>query len=367
MTVDEAVLSVQDAPSWDARVASIRQIPEQFGTAALQEVYAAIARRVYVPSLAPDFAYVHWRDEYELVVLEAAYARASALTNSFSRTDQGTLQRTLEEAPATLRIFRLLLGLTVPEFAAATRALGAIDAGIRAITVVSDSRIKSMEKGGRCSSEAAYACSVVIDRTMRRELFGTSPTSDVRSKIDKPDTVDGWHSVQHFAAHGVPLPVFLHQRLYGGAFRQLLDATSTRRGDVVEDAVEELFGQHGIRHVRTGTHNQEEIARRFQLTVKPAPDFVVCDEGDTLRAILECKAANDGGTARDKAARFRSLRTESTRLGGVPLFAVLSGLGWTRASDAMGPVVRDTDGRTFTLPTLTNLLSVQPFPALRST
>lgn len=90
------------------------------------------------------------------------------------------------------------------------------------------------------------------------------------------------------------------------------------------------------------------------------------DRTDSLRAMLECKGANDGGTARDKASRFRSLRTEANRLGGVPLFAVLGGLGWRRTNDALGPVVRETDGRVFTLATLAEMIGVDPFPSLRS-
>jgi len=136
---------------------------------------------------------------------------------------------------------------------------------------------------------------------------------------------------------------------------------------VIEDAVADLFDQHQVPFVRTGSKNQEEIARRFGLTVKPAPDFVAFDANGQLRAILECKGANDGGTARDKAARFRSLRQEANRLGGIPLFAVLAGLGWTRTADALGPVVRDTDGRAFTIPTLGEMLTVQPFPTLVNT
>ena len=195
--------------------------------------------------------------------------------------------------------------------------------------------------------------------------MGESPSEEVRAKIDKPDTKDGWGTVRRYAAEGVPFAMFLHQRHYGGAFRQLLDATSTARGDILEDAVESLFDEASIPFVRTGSHNQAEIESRFGLTVKPAPDFVVYDSNDTLRAILECKGANDGGTARDKAARFRSLRQESMRLGGVPVVAVLSGLGWTRTTDALGPVVRDTDGRTFTLATLREMLDVEPFPSLK--
>ena len=97
----------------------------------------------------------------------------------------------------------------------------------------------------------------------------------------------------------------------------------------------------------------------------PAPDFVVFDPADdSLKAMLECKGTNNGGTARDKALRFNRLRTESVRLGGIPLIAVLGGIGWARINDALGPVVRDTDGRVFTLSTLSSMLEIAPFPAL---
>lgn len=202
---------------------------------------------------------------------------------------------------------------------------------------------------------------------MTRSLFPVKPPgTTLRLKVEKPDTIKAWDSVRRYAAHGVPLAVLLHQRAYGGAFRQLLDATSTARGDLLEDPVEELFVAHRIPYVRTGAHNQAEIEARFGLTVRPAPDFVVFDNrNDALKTILECKVANDGGTARDKAARFRSLRAEANRLGGVPLFAVLGGLGWRRTADALGPVIRDTDGRTFGTATLSAMIDAEPFPGLR--
>jgi hypothetical protein len=158
----------------------------------------------------------------------------------------------------------------------------------------------------------------------------------------------------------------LHQRHYGGAFRQLLDATSSKRGDLLEQAVEDLFTENGLNFMRTGPSNHALIADKFGLTVKPAPDFLVQDALGNLKAILECKQANDGGTARDKAARFATLRSESIRLGGVPLFAVLAGLGWRRTADTLGPVVRDTDGRVFTVQTLVDMMNVEPFSSLRS-
>lgn len=362
MPIEETVQAVAAAATWEARVALIRQIPEYFGKAQHQDVYAAIAAAVYVPKLAPDFAYIHWSEDYEVGPTHEAYIRAEQLTAGFTQVDEGHLTAAIQDSPETLRVFRLLLGFTTQEFAASTERF----AGELNHQSLSNSRIKSIEGGTATAETPARMCARVIDRAMRGELFPSPATPELQHKIRKPDTMNGWDTVRQYAANGVPLYLFLHQRHYGGAFRQLLDATSTKRGDILEDAVELLFQQRHVSFVRTGSANQGEIAERFNVTVHPAPDFVVYSGNDVLRALLECKGANDGGTARDKAARFGVLRTESQRLGGVPVFAVLAGLGWKRTADALGPVIRDTDGRTFTLPTLEEMLTVQPFPDLVS-
>ena len=54
-----------------------------------------------------------------------------------------------------------------------------------------------------------------------------------------------------------------------------------------------LFMTHGVSHIRTGSHNQSAVEAQFGLAVHPAPDFVVFDSAGSLRAILECKGAND--------------------------------------------------------------------------
>jgi hypothetical protein len=354
----DAVKAVEQA-SWPTRVALIRAIPENFGTAQQPSVYAAIAAQVYVPNLKPDFGYVPWRDEYELAPIEASYRAAHDLTKGFTLTDVPSIAAAIEASPIALHAFRLFLGFTRQEFAAATKIIA--DDRRPEVGV---GRVKSIESGAPVRHEIALTCATVIDAAMSKTLFPPGGPR-VRSKIEKPDTMAGWESVQQYAREGVPLAVFLHQRHYGGAFRQMLDATSTKRGDVIEDAVEELFIAHSVPFLRTGSDNQEEIARRFSLTVRPAPDFALFDANGTLRAILECKGANDGGTARDKAARFRSLRAEAARLGGVPVFAVLSGLGWKRTGDALGPVVRDTDGRVFTMANLHEIMAVDPLPQLQ--
>ena len=284
--VADVVETIANAPSWDARVALIRRIPEAFGTSEQASVYAAVARRVYVPRLTPEFAYVHWREKYELAPLEQAYAIAAARTQGFANVASADLERVLLESPTTLKVFRLLLGLTASEFAEAC-AIVAEQLNLRG---VSKSSVENAEESGRIRADAATTCAAVVDMAMTGALFPTKGAGAVRLKLQKPDTNLGWASVREFAERGVPLPVFLHQRLYGGAFIQLLNATSKSRGDLLEDPLQDLFIQSRIPHVRTGAHNQDAVAVRFGVTVRPAPDFIVYDKrNDTLRAILECK------------------------------------------------------------------------------
>lgn len=366
-SIEVTARSIVDASSWDARVAAIRLVSENHGTAEHSQIYAAVAREAYVPHLSPDFAYVHPMDYYELPTFQAAYHAASKATSGFSNVNQATLVRVLIDEPSTLLALRTILGLTIQEFAKATD-LVAEPLDLKPLT---PSRVQSMERNGhigpkKTADNTALVAALTVLGAIDGSLFG-DPPGDLKPKQAKYDTENGWETVEGLARDGVPYDAFLHQRHYGGAFRQLLDATSTKRGDIVEDAVEELFEQNHIPYIRTGSHNQADIAKRFGIKVTPAPDFVVFDQTGTLRAMLECKLANDGGTARDKALRFERLRDESIRLNGVPLFAVLTGLGWTRVNDTLGPVVRDTLGRVFTLSTLPEMLSVDPFPRLVGT
>jgi len=360
VSVDETVERIVLAENWDKRVAQIRLVSQNHGTAQFQEIFARVAQEAYVPHLAPDFAYVHSADFYELPVFREAYRAAVEATHGFSDTSEATLVTLIRENPRSLLALRTILGFTSREFAQSTQ-LVAEPLGQSALSA---GKVDAMERRGTSvTSEQATIVARTLRQVMDGSLFG-DPPGELHSKQEKFDTDGGWATVQSLARDGVPYDVFLHQRHYGGAYRQLLDATSTKRGNLLEDAVEELFVAQRIPFIRTGSHNQADIADRFELTVQPAPDFVVYDDSGTLRGMLECKLVNDGGTARDKALRFERLRAESTRLGGVPLFAVLAGMGWTRVNDTLGPVVRDTDGRVFTLATLPQMLEVAPFPSL---
>jgi hypothetical protein len=362
-SVEQTIHYIEGAKTWDDRVARMRQVPQRHGTNDHPSIYAAVARSLYVPHLGPDYAYVHWTDFYDEAHFTAAYRAAERLTAGFTQVTVDDIIRALETDPTVLLPLRVITGLGRNEFADATRLLGEV-LGLRP---VSPGKVDALEKGTSATTPSqARLIAETVDQTMRGVLFG-NPPGGLRSKQDKPDTVSGWESVQHFAAHGVPYGMFLHQRHYGGAFRQLLDATSELRGDLIENAVESLFNTRGVPYIRTGSHNQAEIATRFEVTVQPAPDFVVFDSSDTLRAMLECKGANDGGTARDKALRYDRLHAEAVRLGGIPLLAVLGGLGWTRVNDTLGPVVRDCDGRVFSVSNLAEMMTVSPFLSLVGT
>lgn len=359
-SIEETINSIQSASSWDERVAQIRLIPQNHGTGDHPSIYAHIAKLLYVSHLAPDFAYVHEATFYDGEYFAQVYSAAHVGTDGFANVAESNLRRVIDDDPRTLLIFRTILGLTKDEFSHSTKIVGTASD----LVSLSASKVDSLEKKrGSISSEEAAVAAKTISYIMERRLFG-APSGGWRVKQDKPDTCEGWESVRGFERSGVPYSIFLHQRHYGGAFRQIIDATSTKRGNILEDAVEKLFISKRISFVRTGSNDQSEIERRFGILVRPTPDFVVFDSSDQLRAMLECKTINDGGTARDKAPRFKSLRDEAIRLGGIPLIAILGGMGWARVNDALGPVVRDTEGRVFTLSNLSDMLEVAPFPSL---
>jgi hypothetical protein len=353
---------ISAASDWDQRVALIRQIPERYGRATQQEVYASIAEQVYVPHLTPDFAYVYPREDYELDGVVKSLQFAAEGTNGFTSVSADDLASAIMSHPESLLCFRLILAYTVQEFAIAATIV-AEDLEIK--TDVRHSKIKRFESGAEVPSIVAKVLAVTIDRAVSNTLF-PDPGEALVSKQKRPDLKAGWQSVRKLFTEGVPYSMLLHQRHYGGAFRQLLDATSSLRGNVLEDAVESLFEQSDISYVRTGSANQADIEKRFSITVKPAPDFVVYSESSPTvpRVFLECKLVNDGGTARDKAGRFLNLREAGRKHGGVPVFAVLGGVGWRRVNDALGPVVKACDGRVFTLNTLDQMLTTEPLSSM---
>lgn len=358
MDVDALLTQVVEG-DWIERVSAVRSVPSEFPGREHAAVYAEVSRAFYVPKLAPHFHIIPWPEKFlDRQTFQVGYATASSTTDGFSDTTPAAISRALETDPRSLRIFRLIIGYTPGEVAEALRALHDVTLGTSAIE-----RMETSGVAPRGAATAFQALGELLSTVVSGE-GGYSVSEELQDrgflgKTDKPDTQDGWESVRKFAQEGVPYEELLFQRFYGGAFRQLQDAGGTRKGDILEDATEALFEAHGVPYVRTVPGTQASAGAKFGITVTPAPDFILHD-GNSAKGLLECKSASDGGTARDKASRFSRLRQEAQRLGGIPVIAVLEGFGWRRVNDALGPVVRDCDGRVFTLSNLDELAEVDP-------
>src|SRR5688500_2031054 len=98
-TIEATVARIAEAPDWSSRVGSIRPIPEEQGTDLHQSIYAAVAERLYVPHLAPDFAYVHWRPDYDLPDFRDRYEKTAELTAGFTRVEGDELIDLIQTYP----------------------------------------------------------------------------------------------------------------------------------------------------------------------------------------------------------------------------------------------------------------------------
>ena len=198
---------------------------------------------------------------------------------------------------------------------------------------------------------------------MTGDLLPVPPRVDsyFHSKLHKRDTFGGWESVRAHTA-GVPYSALLFQRYVGGVWRQVQDAYSEIKGDaVLEFPLRDLLDAHSVPYHRTarGAAGAAETAQRFG--VKPGPDFVIPDESPTL--VVESKVAEDGGTARDKAARIRTLADAASGRG-LNACVLIDGKGWTERPNALCDVVLATQGRTYTLATIEQILELPEIQAL---
>lgn len=196
---------IEEAETWDDRVEEIRRIPDQFGVAQHQKAYAAVAETVYAPHLAANFAHVLWTKKYELPYFEAAYREADRLTVGFTKVAPENLAAVLQQAPSALLAFRTIIGYRQIELAVAATEV-ARDIGANGI---SQGRINAIEGGTAPSDDDARTCGETLHRLISGHMWD-APTKGLRTKLEKPDTSEGWASVQRFAKERVqvcPTPV----------------------------------------------------------------------------------------------------------------------------------------------------------------
>ena len=79
--------------------------------------------------------------------------------------------------------------------------------------------------------------------------------------------------------------------------------------------------------------------------------------------MVESKVGEDGGTVRDKAARIKSM-TSAADGRGLKACALVDGKGWTERATALLDVIVTTQGRTYTLSTLNQILQLPEIVAL---
>ena len=316
-----------------------------------------LLRTVYEERLAPQFQAVPWGPTIaEHAEFRDAYGAARRLTNAFRNVSSDDLRAAMEKEPRTAMVFRLILGYTTAELAAALRLLdvttskAALDAIERADGPLTHQR-KTVVDG------IAEAVTGVIER----ELFALDeglPVTDFRSRLDKIDTKDGWQSVRRAADGGVDYGDLLYERYLDGNFLAVRAAYSEKTGELIEDAVADLLDENKIAYDR----NPEALVRKGLFPSKP--DFVLPSVDDP-RVTIEAKGANDGGTARDKAARIANVAAAAEAAGLTPM-AVIDGIGWIRR-DALVQTLQATHGLTFSLSNLETLITVPEVVALYGT
>jgi len=267
---------------WPDRIVAIRSVPAEFAGKEHAHVYAEVGRAFYAEKLAPSFHLIPWPEKFlDRQGFFVAYEAAARATTDFSSVTPATIESAIRADPRTLRIFRLITGYTPNELAFAAGELAGVKVGAAAI--------ERLEGGGQPSGQVASAIGALSELLAAivggQGGFHLAPElvrRGFRGKTDKPDTEAGWQSVEQFHRQGAPYAELLYQRFYGGAFRQLQDAAGTRKGDLLEDATEELFAAHGVPYVRTVPGTQATAGQAFGITVHPAPDFILHD-GSSVR------------------------------------------------------------------------------------
>jgi len=323
-----------------------------------REAALRVIRPIYESRLAPQFHAVPWGASlHERDAFRSVYNSARQLTDGFNKTSEAELLAALEANPRTLIVFRLILGYTIGELAAALELLN-IEGATR-------TTIDALEHGRGAVSPARRAVLVgvakAVTQVIERELFGLDdalPAEDFKSRLDKIDTEEGWMSVQKAAAGGVDYSDLLYERYIDGPWLAVRAAYSEKKGRLIEDAVAALLTEAEI----SFDQSPDELVRQGLLPSKP--DFVL-PSVEAPQVTLEAKGADDGGTARDKAARIAAVATAAQKHGWTPL-AVIDGNGWKRR-DALVQTLEATRGLTFSLANLELILEVPEVAALRGT
>lgn len=354
MDADQIVALAQTGKvlDWKKAAEAVFALPPAAREEALKRV-----RPVYESRLTPQFHAVPWGQSlHERAAFRAVYQSADKLTAGFTMTAEADLLDALEADPRTLIVFRLILGYTTAELVAALELVN-----VKTSKVV----VEALEKGQGATTPARAAVlagvAKAVTGVIERDLFAldkTLPPEDFKSRLDKMDTEAGWASVQRAAGGGVDYADLLYERYVDGPWLAARAAYSEKKGRLIEDAVEKLLTDARVPF----DHDPEELVTKGLLPSRP--DYVLPSVA-APKVTLEAKGADDGGTARDKAARIAAVAVRAHAHGWTPL-AVIDGNGWKRR-DALVQTLEATRGLTFSLENVALILDVPEVAALKGT
>lgn len=287
--------------------------------------------------------------------LTDAVSTLSKHTDKFLAFTPDNAWAAVVEDSRVLLVLRTMLGFTPSEWAALARAelKADVDQG-QARSIDASARTKDYVKGVKREETRERIRALVVAAVQALAAGATGASDRQVHRLGKTDTKEGVTSIARIAEEGVPYAALLYERYLGRPFASYRDSISELVGDIIEVRIEEMLLNHRVPHHRTG--RAERIEGWDQ-----APDFLIPSVTGAVVAI-EAKMAEDDGTARDKTTRIMRLaqirdeQAAKTKQPPVQLVACIDGRGFGERAKDMQRILAATQGKTFTLVTLDQLI-----------
>jgi hypothetical protein len=297
----------------------------------------------------------------EYVAFEAAYEVLKRKTAAFRRFDLPSVWAAAIENSLSFVVVRTILGMTPPEWAELTKDFTGVEVPQGWARTLEGQARRGTDHFQRMRGAVGIARSKAMLETACHHISEPAPAgaADTVHRLNKVDTAEGLVSLHNAADRHIPYAVLLYERYLGRPFASHKDSVSELVGDVMESAIEERLGAAHVTFRKTA--RAERIPGFDQ-----APDFFIPTEIDPA-VIIEAKVAGDDGTARDKVARIiRLCQMSRDRVAaggrGFEVVACIDGRGFGVRREDMRQLLRETNGKVFTLATLDQLTE---FTAIR--
>lgn len=287
-----------------------------------------------------------------------AYETLKRHTGAFRDFSADVVWGTVEEDSLAFVVVRTILGMTPPELA----ELAATEQG----SSVTQGAARTIDK--RCRTDKDYVSRLSPSRSAKtlkrmRDMVevacgyitegAPAGADDTVHRLNKLDTAEGLESLRFVADHDAPYPALLYERYLGRPYAFHRDSNSELVGEAMEGAVEARLHNAGVSARKT--KRAEKVPGFDQ-----APDFIIPDEF-APEIVIEAKITNDDGTARDKVTRVLYLaelgrRRAASHGAGFQTVACIDGRGFGIRRQDMKNMLRQLEGKVFTLNTLDSLV-----------